>query len=301
LSAKLTPEDIAAAGRMHAAGRSIRSLASDFGVNESTLRRALRSQAVPPPGTQGAPEVPVIHRHYEHLEKALIYPLGDFHIGSPQHAREKLDRWLDYILETPHATLLGTGDILNAAILGSKSDSYAEVLTPQEAIFQAADRMRPVADAGRIDLLMGGNHEARIQRATGIDPVAFIARELRVPHVEGAVVLVYHVGDQEYSVFLRHGTGNSPASTNAVTKTGLVFMADVAVTGHTHRQQVVLEDSFVLSEDGSHLERRPRRYVTAGSFVGYERYAAERGYSPAHLGAPRIFLDGSRRDVHVSI
>ncbi len=34
---------------------------------------------------------------------------------------------------------------------------------------------------------------------------------------------------------------------------------------------------------------------------GSEKYAAVRGYSPGRLGAPRIFLDGRRRDLHISL
>jgi hypothetical protein len=97
---------------------------------------------------------------------------------------------------------------------------------------------------------------------------------------------------------MRHGTGNGQ-SLAQLSKSGSVIRADIYVTGHTHRQAVTADDFFVRS--GGRVKREKRYFVSSGSFLGYERYAAERGYPPSRLGAPRIFLDGSRWDVHVSI
>jgi hypothetical protein len=306
---KLTEDQVAVASDLVATNTtSIRKHAAELGVDESTLRRAIRryesrggrsGSELRELSGEGAVEVPVIVRDYSQHESIRVYPMGDFHIGSPAHHRAKLDEWLDYIVDTPNATILNTGDNLNAAILGSKSDVYAEVQPAQAALEDFEDRFRPVAEAGRLDVVTGGNHEARIYRATGIDVMRVAARTLGVQHFEGAAVMVYKVGGQTYTFWVRHGTGNAPSSMNALTKAGDVAIADVYVTGHTHRQAVVLEDQF--SVVGGKVVRSPRRYVSSGSFVSYERYAAERGYVPSHLGAPRIFLDGTRKDFHVSI
>jgi hypothetical protein len=71
------------------------------------------------------------------------------------------------------------------------------------------------------------------------------------------------------------------------------------VTGHTHRQAATADEFF--ERDGAHLRRRRRYFVSSGSFLAYEGYAAARGYVPTRIGAPRIYLNGARRDVHVSI
>jgi hypothetical protein len=244
-------------------------------------------------------DIPVIVCDYRNSESHRVYPMGDFHLGSPACDLNKLDEWLEYLSDAPNVSLLNTGDNLNCAIPGSKSDPHAEKLSVGEAMEEFEGRMAYLAMQGKLDCLTGGNHEGRVYNATGIDVAAVIARNVDVPHFEGAAVLKYLVGDQEYLFWVRHGTGNSPASMPAITKAGLVALADVYVTGHTHRQTVVLDDFFVIEDD--EVVRRPRRYVTSGSFTLYERYAQERGYSPSHLGAPRIFLDGTRHDVHVSI
>lgn len=221
--------------------------------------------------------------------------MGDFHVGSPAFNQEKFEEWIAYILKTKNATLLNTGDNLNCAIPGSKSDAIAEKWSVHDSMEYLTDALRPLADKDRLDLLIGGNHEARVYRATGIDPMRIVARELGVPHFEGAGYVVYEVGDQVYHFWVRHGTGNAPTSLQSIKRSSGAALADVYVTGHTHQQAVIKENQF--TPDG----RRNQTLVSSGSFTDYEQYAAERGYAPSHLGAPRIFLDGTRHDVHVSL
>jgi hypothetical protein len=125
-----------------------------------------------------------------------------------------------------------------------------------------------------------------------------VSDSLGVPYIEASALVVYRVGVMEYEVFLRHGTGNGQ-SLATLAKSGNVIRADLYITGHVHRQAVMAEDFFVRSGGG--VKREKRYFVSSGSFLGYERYAAQRGYAPGRIGAPRIFLDGSRFDVHVSL
>lgn len=297
----ITQEVVAQARRLIGEGRTQRQAAAELGVSQSGLSVRLAASADEPHDpTEGYEEIPVIVRDYSHLDKLRVYPIGDLHVGSPAHDGKKLDEWLAFVERSPNASMLNTGDNINAAVVGSKSDVYAEQMTVGDALERLEDKLRPLADAGRLDALGEGNHEARVQRATGIDPMALVARHLGVDHWAASALVVYHVGDVEYRVHVRHGTGNSPASTAAVTKAAqVVSNADLHVTGHTHRQQLILEDVFAYEK--GRVERRSRRYVTSGSFTKYERYAAERGYAPSHLGAPRIVLSGRRHDVHVSV
>lgn len=284
------------------------ALADALGVPRTTLRdhiyrlgmREAVNAARGLPETSTPIELPLIARNYSQEEKHYVYPLGDVHIGARSHHGEAWQQWLAYLLERPNASLLGTGDFLNTAILGSKSDVYDERLTVGEAKRLLVEQLRPLADAGRIDALMPGNHEDRITRAIGDCPIRDVADTLGVPYIEAAALFLFRVGEIVYRVFLRHGTGNGQ-SMAALTKGRTVIPADIYVTGHTHRQQVLAEDIFDVEADGERVGRRKWYAVSSGSFLGYERYAAQRGYSPGRLGAPRIYLDGRRHDPHVSI
>lgn len=298
-----------------AAGLSQRELARKYDVGRTTLREFLQAKGLATTGLATpaarslmsfsaelraqADAITVIRRNYRHMDSLRVYPMGDFHVGSAAHEGDLLEDWLDYIIETPNATILNTGDNLNCAIPGSKSDQFEEKLQVDDGLLELERLLGPIAAVDRLDMIFDGNHEARVYRATGIRLSKLLGQRLGVPWCTTSAVLIYEVGDQEYTFYVRHGTGNSPASMQAIVKSGNVTQADVYVTGHTHRQSVVLED-FIVVQDGQPV-RLPRRYVTSGSFTGYEAYASERGYAPSHAGAPRIFLDGTRHDVHVSI
>lgn len=284
------------------------ALADHLGIPRTTLRdhiyrigmreaiNAVRAK----PEVARPDEIPIIHRDYSGQAKHYIYPLGDLHIGAKQHNDDMWRQWVAYLEDREETSLLGTGDFLNTAILGSKSDVYDEQMTVGEAKRLLRGQLAELAKAGRVDGLAPGNHEDRITRATGDCPILDVCDSLSVPYVESAALFVYHVGDMEYEVYLRHGTGNGQ-SLAALAKSQLVIRADCYVTGHIHRQATTTEDVFERDRSLDKVLRRKRYFVSSGSFLGYEKYAAVRGYSPGRLGAPRIFLDGKRHDLHVSI
>lgn len=246
-------------------------------------------------------EVQVVYRDYSHLDHLNVYPLGDVHKGSPNHLGDAWREWLDYLEGTPNCSMLGTGDFFNAALKDSVSDAYEEELTVREARKVLTSELGPLAAAEKIDCLSDGNHEARIVRATGDSPVDVVCDVLGVPYVPAAAMVVYKVGEVEYEVYFRHGTGSGRpgAQANRLERQSLVMAADVYLSGHTHQQQVLRGAIFV--REGLQVVRRRQVYVSSGSFLSYEDYAAAAGLPPADVGAPRIRLDGTRKDVHVSV
>jgi hypothetical protein len=243
-------------------------------------------------------EIPIIRRDYSGQDRHYIYPLGDLHIGAEQHNAAMWAEWLEYLEDRPDCSLLGTGDFLNTAIIGGKSDVYDEQMGVGDAKRLLRSQLAKLAEENRIDGLAPGNHEDRITKATGDCPIFDVCDWLGVPYVRSAALFVYMVGDIEYEVYLRHGTGLGQ-SLASLAKSGLVIHADVYVTGHVHKQAATADDFFVRRGDS--VVREKRHFVSSGSFLGYEKYAAVRGYSPGRLGAPRIYLDGRRHDVHVSL
>jgi UDP-2,3-diacylglucosamine pyrophosphatase LpxH len=300
---KLTEEAFLQAIAKVDAGESIRSVAAQAGVDESTLRRRLKRRGFGAPDALrddvvDPQEIPVIFRDYSSQPHHYVYPLGDLHKGSAKHQGRRWREWLGYLCEESDRSLLNTGDNFNSAIIGSKSDVYDEVMRVGDAKRELREELRPLAEQGRVDLMMPGNHEDRITRAVGDCPVLDVAEFLDIPYVRASALIVYQVGDMSYELYVRHGTGNGQ-SLATLQKSAFTISADVYVTGHTHRQAITADDYFY--RDGERCVRRHRYFVNSGSFVGLENYAAQRGYAPTRIGAPRIFLDGRRHDVHVSL
>lgn len=306
-----SPEALDSALELVGGGSSYRAAGLETGVPWTTIRDRAKSNEASPLQPGGQPDgldadpgpelnIPVIVREYDTADH-FVYPLGDVHKGAKMHLRDKWRSWLHYIEQTPRTSILGTGDFLNAAILGSVSDVYDETLTVQEAKWELHDELSPLALAGKVDLLTPGNHEARIIKLTGDDPIYDVARSLDVPYARVAAVLVYRIGDIEYEFYIRHGRGSGRAGAQAtrMERDAQTITADVYVQGHTHRQQVLR--GAILQREGLEIVRRRQVYITSGSFLGGEAYAVTMGLPPADTGAPRIRLDGRKHDVHVSI
>lgn len=270
---------------------------------------AARRDPVQTPAMELEPnEIPVIVRDYSDLEKLHVFPLGDVHIGARAFQADKWGEWCRYVADTPGASMLGTGDFLNCAIRDSVSDVHAERMTIREGKRKLREYLRPLVAAGKLDLLLPGNHEDRVTKATGICPIEDVAEWLSeaegipVPYAPTNALVVYRVGNVEYEIAARHGTGSSGragAQANAMEREALTIMADGYVRGHTHRQQVLR--GAVFQRRGKHVVRRRQVFVTSGSFLSYEEYAAKTGLPPADIGCPRLRLDGSRKDLHASI
>ena len=303
------PRDLPRNGQLLAAAARFTTdtqLAEHFGVPRETMRdhinrlgmREAVSAVRERPEVSRPEEVPVIERDYSGESRHYIYPLGDVHMGAKTHDTVMWEDWIEYLQSRKNSSMLGTGDFFNTAIIGSKSDVYEERMLVGDAKRLLRHQLEPLAAESRIDGMCPGNHEMRITRATGDCPVRDVTDMLKVPYFEAAAMLVYKVGSQEYEVYIRHGTGMGQ-SLAALAKSGYVIKADVYVTGHTHRQQVTADDYF--SRIDSTVKRRKRYFVSSGSFLGYERYAAERGYPASRKGAPRIMLDGRKWDVHISV
>jgi predicted phosphodiesterase len=214
------------------------------------------------------------------------------------HQSKRWQEWVGYLVRNKKTSMLGIGDFLNSAIVGSKSDVYDETMTVGEAKRTLRGQLTPLAREGRLDLLMPGNHEQRVTRAVGDCPIEDVAEWLACPYAKSAAWVVYKVGDVEYDFFVRHGTGNGQSMVT-LKKGASTAAADVYVTGHVHNQTITADEQF--AREGDQVVRRRRYYVSSGSFLSAESYALERGYSPTRIGAPRLYLDGRRKDVHASL
>jgi predicted phosphodiesterase len=291
--------------RDHFAREGLKPLVDEaLRIHKQSTRGGRAEDVTHDDGLDGLPssdyvEIPVIYRDYTDRDHLYVYPLGDVHKGAPAHDATKWTEWLDY-LRSSGRSMIGTGDFLNSALKDSKSESYDESLTVGKAKRPIARELEGVC----IDVLMPGNHERRIYRAVGDCPIEDIADRLDTPYAADSAVLIYDVGDQRYTVYLRHGTGGGGgigAQANRLQKQSQAVMADVYISGHTHRQMVFPEDIFVPDFETRTMVRRSRYFVSSGSFLRYEGYAAAAAYAPTKLGAPRLFLDGRRHDVHGSL
>jgi lambda repressor-like predicted transcriptional regulator/predicted phosphodiesterase len=292
------------------AGTSQTTLAKEHGVARSTLQAFIKRQInghllvvddLSESPSVGYEEIPVFVRDYSDQDHHYIYPLGDVHIGSPAHAADRWSEWLGYLEGSDNASMLGTGDFLNSALKTSVSELYDEELRVGDAKRRLRGQLDLLAGQDKLDLLMPGNHEDRIYRAVGDCPIEDIADALGCYYARVTAIVVYRVGDVEYVVSVKHGTGGGQvgARANRLEKQANTIVADIYISGHTHSQLVFPRDLFIVEDQ--RVVRRRQLFVSSGSFLNAEEYALKMGYTPQKLGAPRIRLNGARHDAHVSV
>ena len=284
-------------------GLTQRAAARQTGIGQGSLSKYLSEPDRHPGNTvsDDYEEIPVIYRDYSHLERLKVYPLGDVHIGAQAHDRRKWKSWVKWLADHEDTSMIGTGDFLNCALKDSKSEAYDETGHLGKLKRSLRDDLEPLAD--RVDVLIPGNHEERVYRAIGDCPINDVADFIGAPYAKAAAVLVYKVGQVSYTLHLVHGFGGGTigACVNQLQKRSQAIKADVYVSGHTHKQVTFPDEYHDIDVKGRKVVRRARYYVSSGSFLRLEDYAARRSYSPARLGAPRITFDGGAWDVRVSV
>lgn len=245
------------------------------------------------------------------LTHAYIIPLADLHEGDPLCQRNHFLGYRQWILDTPNAFVIVNGDIGNYAIQGSVSDVTAERLTPDEQIDKAVELFWPLRD--RILCWGDGNHERRLYKTAGVRVGHRACRELGIEHLfaPDSCIIVTTLGrgrngkPVSYSGYVLHGWAGGRkmgGKLNTVDELRLVVSnADYYCIAHTHDKITAMKGIYYVDERHGKVEHKKQVLMTTGSFLAYGGYAAQRGYAPTSLGAPRIRLDGTRRDVHVSM
>lgn len=242
-------------------------------------------------------------------ECCYLLPISDLHIGDPYFDEQKLMGYIEWVKEHENARVILVGDIMNTATKDSVSDSYTEVMNPNQQLAYATNLFLPIRE--KIIGVCQGNHEARIYRSTSIDTSELLAQGLGVYYRKEGLFLKITLGKHKksgkrvvYTVYATHGFGGGKkmgGKANSLQSLNQIVMADVYIVGHTHTLQT-FQDMFLVPDlYNNKVSEMKRTYCNASSFLKWGGYGETQGYIPSKLGSVRLRLDGTRKDVHVSI
>jgi len=239
--------------------------------------------------------------------KAYLIPLGDIHIGDKMCNYALLKDHIDWVKSEPDAYVLGMGDWLNVATRSSKSSPFQQDLTLQEQITKCAEIFEPIKH--KILGMIQGNHENRLEKECGFDPLCTVALALNIPYFKYSVVGCLVVGDKRpigYTFYAHHSTGGGStvgAKLNRIDKLrGIVSNCDMYLGGHNHQLGIIPVITKTVDVIHKKVIDKRQLLVDCGSFLGWEDgYAEQMMLQPAKLGCPRIRLNGDKRDIHASI
>lgn len=235
------------------------------------------------------------------LKAVNLYPIGDWHIGSRQSFPRFIHELVDRIAKDPEARWVSMADLIENAIVGSKSDVYLATSNPEKQVEEAVKLLAPIKD--KCLFMIPGNHSARTMRIAGIDPDKVIADQLGVPFHRYSVLaslLFRQLGPPNRVVCFfhhGHGGGSTPGGKiNATARLRLVAPnADAVFAGHTHitsREPITFFDAGYKG-----LLRRNVYNYTIGSALTYkESYAEEKGYRPAAVEQIMVRFEKKKSD-----
>lgn len=107
-----------------------------------------------------------------------VYAIADVHLGDALCDLDGIRKLCAEIERDEDAYCVLCGDIFNNAIRDSISDIYSEQLFPQQQLDLGIELFKPIAN--KILGVVGGNHEKRTQRQTGIDMTAVFCELLGI-------------------------------------------------------------------------------------------------------------------------
>lgn len=250
-------------------------------------------------------------------DHGYLLPLGDLHRGDrhlTSRGLGKLIGYLDWAMARPNAYVFLMGDILNVASRQSKTNPF-ESMSGNDEYSRAIELFRPYAS--RIIGAITGNHEQRMYRDYGFNPLQPFCSELGIEYCGFSSCIKIRVGarkqkrekgqfEQIYWGFAHHGNGGGGTLGAAINRKmklqEIVHGMDFYMAGHDH--QLVAGSRNVLLPKRDTIEHQRVHYIDTGSFLDWDgSYAEEAAMPISKLGAPRLRFDGRERhhDLHVSI
>ncbi len=238
--------------------------------------------------------------------KAYIIPMCDLHLGLNEFVLNQFLAYRRWIIANPYARVILVGDIFETPI--SRTRTQDEPITPSGMTVPGTidfgyELFMPIQE--RIDGVVEGNHELRSSMMTGGDALGTLMERMQLTHVydHDTLLLQHKIGDVVYRTMMQHGWGGARKTGGQMNKmeemSNVVGDADIYCTGHEHTLFMSRWDKDV-ARSGTVVELR-QVYVGCGCFCKLTRFQKRIARRKPNIGSPRIRLNGSKRDVHVSI
>ena len=171
-----------------------------------------------------------------------ILPISDIHMGAKYCDEKQFDRFVEFISSRPNIYTVLMGDLMESATrtsvgLGMYDEKYS--LTEQKRVLH--EKLKPLADNGKILGAVTGNHEMRPQYFNNNNPMQELCYYMGVPELylgyQGYIRL--KVNDVVYDAMIFHGSGGGATKggkINAASKPNQIAEVDIYFTGHIHDQ-----------------------------------------------------------------
>lgn len=227
-----------------------------------------------------------------------LYPLGDWHLGSRQCDIPFIERVIKEIADNPDAYWCGMGDLMENAIVGSKSDVYLQNIPPKEQMDLIVKMLDPIKDKGLF--LIAGNHEQRTMRQVGIVPEQYISVCLKIPYLDYSCLAKFSLKKahwpHDFTCYFHHNYGGGYTNGGKVNRADCLRKicptADAAFSGHFHVTSRIPVTWFEAGVQ-SVIRRTGYDYVTGSALRWDSSYAEEKAKPASTVEFIKVTFAGS--------
>lgn len=233
-----------------------------------------------------------------------VHTLADLHTGDEYSDQALIKERVNHIANTPNAYAIINGDIINNATITSVSDSYSELLTPDEQIDATVDLLFPIRD--KIWCINPGNHEDRTKKKEGVDLTRRIAKELgildRFSKVSSLIFVRFGKNEKQrkmvYTIYANHGTGGGKKAggkANRLIDMAGIVDADIYIHSHTHLPMVIRQAFYRVNMPNSSIAQVDKLFINTGATLDYGGYGEKFEFCPSSKETPILFLGGDKK------
>ena len=197
---------------------------------------------------------------------------------------------------------------------GSVGDPFDQ-LRPREQRKLAVKYFEPLARAKKILAWVDGNHERRTRKESDEFIGEEICHDLGIPSVYSpdAVMLFLSIGYDSkhnkktrniYTIYMTHGWSGARTiggKFNNVYQLRQVALADIYICSHVHQKGAFPLQLMIPDNKTKTASWKKQLFVSTASFMEYDGYAIQAGYSPTTMGAPCITMSGRRKEFHALV
>ena len=258
----------------------------------------------------------VITKKIRTSKDVKIYGVGDLHVGTIEANKKGWEYFNQLILDDPLAYVIFVGDLMNNATKSSVSNVFEETMRPREQKMYLVEKLKPLAEAGKILAIEPGNHEQRSAKDADDDPLYDVAAKLDIEDIyrDNTAIIKLVVGNDEhnpniYTILATHGAGGgmlTGASVNRYERYASYWDGvDIFMFGHTHKPFVTKPNKMVLDRYKGVVVQRKMVVMTVPSWLQYAGYPVRKLMTPVEQYDPDqpmgVQFSGKRRGWRIKI
>jgi hypothetical protein len=243
---------------------------------------------------------------YETDTDVELLGYGDFHIGATDFDKELLFKIPKMF---PNAYLILIGDYFDFALKDSIGNIYEATMQPNEQVQVLDEFLETYKD--RILGGVGGNHDYRLKKTTGIDIVKWIFDKYNVPYFDTTMIIDINLKGKassslrrlNYAIAVHHGVsgGRFPERSARQSRYFMDFISDVDVyiSGHTRQSNMLPMRINRYDRHNKTISPITVHSVTVPSLVPEEKYAQRKMLHPTPLVYNIIRLKNGYKKTHI--